>query len=199
MRLLVSIIFLSLVSCASPKNNLKIDGKYKPDRVGVFGELYFLKKHRFDYRYSAGLVNTKSKGIWKIVDNHLILTSDPEYKTNLIEVTEITDKKGKFTIKHQDGTPVPYAHVILNKDTTNVYTIDENGEISFPSSTIPLSFELYHLGGSYQYKVKKGRSFSIVLYFDDLSKTYFNQRQFKIKKGKLFDPANNWKYLKTSN
>lgn len=198
MRTIFYILILSLISCASSKNNLKIEGKYSLDSKEAFGELIIFENHKFDYRYAIGLIDTKSQGTWKTIDNHIILTSDSNYEHNKIEVEEFNDKKSIISLRFEDDHPVVMADIILNNDSTKVYTTDENGEIKLPNNTDLLNFTIFYLGESYNYKVNDGKSFSIMLFPDDLSKTYFYKRKYRLKNNKLIDPEYNWKYYKTS-
>lgn len=194
MRTIFYLLILSLISCASSKNNLKIEGKYSLDSKKAFGELIISENYKFYYKYAVGLIDTKSIGAWEIIDNHIILTSNSNYKHNKIEVEELNDKKAIISIRFEDDNPVVMAEIIINKDNTKVYATDENGEIKLPNKTDLLNFTIFYLGESYNYKVNDGKSFSIMLFPDDLSKTYFYKRKYKVKNNKLFDIEYNWKY-----
>ena len=194
LRSIIYILILSLFSCASSKKEIRVEGKYSLDSKEAFGELVISENHKFDYRFAIDLINTKSQGTWEIIDNYLILTSDSNYEHNKIEVEEFKNKESLISIRFDDNNPVVMADIFINKDTTKVYTTNKNGEITLPNDTELLNFTIYYLGESYDYKVNDGKSFSITLFPDDLSKTYFYKRKYKLKNNKLIDPEYNWKY-----
>ncbi len=198
LRTLLFILIFILISCGSkPKATIGIEGKYSLYSEEAFGELEILKNHRFKYKYAIGLINTKSEEIWKKNDNELVLTSDLKYEINKIDVIEVNSKKqSEIIINYKDGNPVVMANLIINKDKTKLFTTDENGKIILPKNSNISSFTVFYLGESYDYEANESKSFKIILSPDDLGKTYFNNKIFQMKRNKIIDSENNWKYYK---
>ncbi len=189
-------MIFTFISCGTiPKDTIGIKGKYSLDSKEAFGELELLEDFKFKYRYAIGLIDTESEGTWTIKDNNLVLTSYSNYAANKIEVKELeTDSTSKLIIRFEDGSPVVMANVIINEDGTMLYTTDNDGKIDFPTNTNIKTLSVYFLGETYNYTVNNGNSFIIKLLPDDLSKTYFNNRLFKLKNNKILDKEYNWKY-----
>jgi hypothetical protein len=199
MRTLLYVLLVCFISCASFTNEtIDVKGKYILTSKEAYGELVLSDKNTFKYRYAIGLIDTESKGSWKKMKNEIILLSDSTYQKNKIDVNELhTDANPQINIAFPDKTPVIFANLIINNANDKVYTTNELGKIKLPNDTSVSSFTVHYLGESYTYTVKKGNTFIITLFPDDLSKTYFNNRTFKFKRNKLID-SNNQTYLKNN-
>ncbi len=172
-------------------------GKYALDSEIVSGELEIRENHKFKYRYIVGLIDTESEGTWEIKDNQIVLTSDPSYQVNKIEVKEFdTDTNYEINMQFRDGSPVVMANLIINRDSSKIYRTNERGKIELPDNADISSFTVFYLGEVYKYKVQNKKSFMIQLVPDDLSKTYFYKRKFKLKRNRIIDQEYNWKYCK---
>lgn len=191
----ISILFI-LLSCNINKNiNNQIFGKYQTNFKGLFGEIILKNDDTFEYQYHAGLINTKSKGVWKMSNNMLILNSYQDYLNNAIEVEE-KDENEEMIISDSYGNPIAGANVVLEKNIETFET-DLNGKIDLSQSKDFKYFKVYFLGDNYKYviKNKEKRSFHITIYLSDLSKTYFKNQKFKFKNNTI---SNNklFKYFK---
>ena len=187
MKNIIYLITLVLVfSCKAQKNTQeKIIGAYKTKTEGVSGEIILNKDSSFTYQYSAGLINTKSKGTWKLMDKAIVLKSSKEYMTNQIKVKEYMDK-GKIVITDSEKNPIMGAYVVLNNHQ-NALETDDKGFVNIGKNGNLESFEVHYLGETYKYIITKdeANSYDVTIYLADLSKTYFDNQKFKIKNKSL--------------
>lgn len=187
MKNIIYLITLALVfSCKAQKNTQeKIIGTYKTITEGVSGEIILNKDTSFTYQYSTGLINTKSKGTWKLKDKTIVLKSSKEYLSNQIKVKEYMDK-GKIVITDSEKNPIVGAYVVLGDDQSGLETND-SGFVDIDKSANIESFEIHYLGETYKYKTTNNNtnSYDVTIYLDDLSKIYFDNQKFKIKNKSL--------------
>ncbi|BCY28079.1 hypothetical protein [Flavobacterium okayamense] len=181
------LLLLTLISCYINKNiNDQIFGKYQTNFDGLFGEIILKKDYTFEYQYHAGLINTKSKGVWKMSNNEVVLNSYKDYLNNAIEVKEGLDK-GEIIISDSYGSPILGAFVVL--DNNEIFETNQNGKISFYQNRDFKYFEVHYLGETYRYDIKnkETNSYQVTIYLDDLSKTYFKSQKFKFKNNTISD------------
>lgn len=187
MKNIIYLITLALVfSCKAQKNTQeKFIGTYKTKTEGVSGEIVLNKDSSFTYQYSAGLINTKSKGTWKLMDKAIVLKSSKEYMTNQIKVKEYMDK-GKIVITDSEKNPIVGAYVVLGNNQSSLET-NNSGFVEIGKNANIESFEIHYLGETYKYKIKNNNanSYDVTIYLADLSKTYFDNQKFKVKNKSL--------------
>ncbi len=150
-------------------------------------EIVLEKNNRFSFRNVIGLIDTKSKGDWILKENKIILNSDSTYLKNKIFVDEVKAENEPYFKIHYPYKLAAYgAYVIFNNNKEEFgYSIDDNGTINLPKELKATNFKIYNLGIEFNYEVLSGNSFEVTIYSDDLSKTYFENEEFIVKRNKL--------------
>ena len=199
MKRLVYLFFLTAVfSCESQKRlQEKIVGKYEAKSSGFKGELLLNKDSSFVYKYSVGLIKSKSEGVWEIKNKNLHLKSNDEYLNNCIRVTESLGKDAIF-IHNSEDKPIQGIQVVLNNEQTILETNDK-GTVFFNEERAIKNFSIYYLGETYSYNVldSNTNNYKVTLYTDDLSKTYFDDEMFEITK-KYLSNKDGIKFMKSN-
>lgn len=187
LNLLLAIILIT--SCSVQKlNDEKTAGKYQSKKGDPFTELTINQDNTFKYRQEAGLYNSISEGTWMSKDEKIVLMSNPSFKTNMIEVSEIEINKSR-KIKIYNDVNQPYSDVVVKiiYNGGNLIKMTNNdGVIELDNNLIIQSFNINYLGENYSYNILKDTSsFEVVLYADNLDKKYFNNEKVIIRKNKI--------------
>lgn len=183
----IVILFTILASCSSSRiRQVSLEGRYKAKVEEGLIEIILEENNRFSFRNVIGLIDSKSKGDWNLKENKIILNSDSTYLKNKIFVNEIKSESNPyFKINYPDKIAPFGAYIIFNDSEELGYQIDDTGIINLPRGLKVSSFKIYDVGKEYFYKVISENSFEVIIYFDDLGKTYFENEEFVLKKNKL--------------
>jgi len=181
---------LLISSCSIKKYNIEnVTGTYRSVKQGSYLELKLGNNHTFEYQNVSSMYNSRSKGKWLIKNNNLYLTSDNDFKTNMIDVSEFKNSKQQIIVV-KDEEDIPYENVIVILYTYDgletFHSTNNLGEITIPENLVVKQIEVQYLGETYFYKTtNEKRSYKILLYLDNLSKTFFENELVKLNSRKI--------------
>lgn len=183
------IIALFVFSCKAKKNDLSgLMGTFEIKTKDYNEKIIIEVDSIFTYYYSVGLIKSKSKGNWKLINKNLVLNSFKDFLTNRIIVEENNYYKNKILIEDVHGNSLEGVSVLIN-DENEVLQTDKNGIIEIVNYKELKNFEIYYLGESYKYDVKDSmsNSYKVTIYIHDLSKIYFENQKLKCKNNFLIN------------
>jgi len=189
--LLTVTLFFIFSGCISQK----IVGDYEYKKGLVYHELIIKNDSTFEYRVSGDLLNSRSKGTWKMKGDELILDSYEKYHPYLInEHYSENVKHVLISIKDTERVVIPGNYVIISSDKEKRYFVDEKGLIAVPKQLCDFtSFTIYAMNGEHWYQRKNAKSnvFDVSYNASMPNQLYFENESFKVEKGKLLGSQGN--------
>lgn len=150
-------LVLFLYGCKSTKTE-QLSGFYEQKKVGKpFRQIQLYKDGTFDYHHEYGMSSAKSKGIWTVEDDKIILNTFEDYLTDFFDIAEIFLEEfpqDVFTIEFYNYETLSEGGVTYGSDDKFQLSAFNKIEISkqdlIKNDTIKLHFSVFVLGFNYK-------------------------------------------------
>jgi len=204
--LILMVLFFSCKSIKTEKG--EIVGKYQWYGIyGVASNITLNKDNTFIYHWQTGLINGTTNGNWKLKGNTLILNSEKQpFKEEDFSIKERNKTSDNhFEVKvidEEEKYELIFATCILEKDTNLIIekSTDINGNCILPFVENPDKLKFSYVGyKEVEISTKELTTNSFILEMKEENNyyEYFTNREWKVRKGKIYDPKiRKGKYVK---
>ncbi len=198
--LILIILIILFFSCKSIKiEKEEIIGKHQYHGIyGVASNITLKEDNTFTYHWQTGLIGGTTNGNWELNGNKLILNSDKQpvkeedFKIRERDETNLNQFEIKIIDEKEKYELVAVSCLLMN-DTTFIKgkSTDVNGNCILPFDEISNKLQISYLGyrpveipinqltsNSFIIEIKEERDYY----------RYFTNREWKVKRGRIYDP-----------
>lgn len=197
-------LVLVLYGCKSTKTE-QLSGFYEQKKVDKpFRQIQLYKDGTFDYHHEYGMSSAKSKGIWTVEDDKIVLNTFEDYLTDFFDISETNDETypaDRFTfIYFRDGER-SHGNLTIGNNDKLIFTNDDelieiDKKLLIKEKSVNLDISLNHFVDGFKYEIQNFDNNLIIIEIDDEEdnsgiRIKLENEILKIRNEKLIDDEGN--------
>lgn len=198
-------LVLFLYGCKSTKTE-QLSGFYEQKKVGKpFRQIQLYKDRTFDYHHEYGLSFAKSKGIWTVEDDKIVLNTFEDYLTDFFDISETNDETypvDRFTVIFFRSGERSHGNLTIGKNDKLIFTNDHKvieieKELLIKEKSVSPFISLDPYFDDFKYEIQNFDNNLIIIEIDDVDeddlrmKIMLKNEILKIRNKKLIDNHGN--------